>query len=59
MTGKTSKKAGKTEVKARKRLSLSRSTLKDLSAPDGGPKGGMGIKIVKSHCTTCPASCRR
>ncbi len=57
MTSKTAKST-KPAAKKAKRLSLSKQTLKDLSSRGRGPKGGMGIKIVLSHCTTCPASCR-
>ena len=57
MTRKTTK--GPKTPRKSKRLSLSKKTLKDLSAPASGPEGGMGIKIPLSHCTTCPASCRR
>ena len=57
MTRKTTKT--KAPARKSKRLSLSKKTLKDLSTPDSGPQGGMGIRIPVTHCTTCPASCRR
>ena len=58
MTRKTTK-GSKAPARKSKRLSLSKQTLRDLSAPASGPKGGMGIKVVQTHCTTCPASCRK
>lgn len=58
MTRKTTK-GPKTPRRNSKRLSLSKKTLKDLNVSATGPEGGMGIKIPLSHCTTCPASCRR
>jgi hypothetical protein len=58
MTRKTTK-GSKAPPRKSKRLSLSKKTLKDLNVPATGPQGGMGIKVPLSHCTTCPASCRR
>ena len=58
MTRKTTKSSKATAGKS-KRLSLSKRTLKDLSVPGTGPEGGMGIRIPLTHCTTCPASCRK
>jgi hypothetical protein len=58
MTSKTTK-GSKALPRKSKRLSLSKKTLKDLNVSGTGPQGGMGIKVPLSHCTTCPASCRR
>ena len=58
MTRKTTK-GSKAAGRKSKRLSRSKRTLKDLSAPGTGPEGGMGIRIPLTHCTTCPASCRK
>jgi hypothetical protein len=56
MTRKTTK--SNAPARKTKRLSLSKKTLKDLSAPDSGPQGGMGIRIVKTACSHC-ASCKK
>ena len=58
MTRKTTK-GSKAPPRKSKRLSLSKQTLRDLSAPGSGPKGGMGMKFVKTQCTICVASCRK